>query len=372
MPVATEGASLTSVGQMANIVNNAQIDELESHSTLLCDKCGMTLDQRIDWKNHMRLHAKKFKCDTCGRLLRSARKLREHQRVHSGVLPYLCSQCGRAFHSQTLLTTHLRIHTGERPYSCKYCGAAFGRHDRLHKHVKRVHEPHRLLSCTHCDRKFVLPHQLRDHLRGHSGEKSYNCSECGKCYRSRNSLWVHRRWQHQKPKPQISGEEEILGQRQHQYLEKLQCPICGRIVSGKYYLAIHMKRHSGNLPLQCNVCGRGFATRSELERHELTKHCPEKQFACTHCDRRYSTPHGLEQHVRTHTGEKPFECKECGERFTFSGQLYIHRQRRHNIAATRTTSLLNAAAAAAVEDKIDEEQSDIRSNQNECESSVNR
>jgi KRAB domain-containing zinc finger protein len=350
----------------ASCTSDNGIDEqrcdLTSLTTLLCDKCGMTFDRRNDWKNHMRLHANKCRCNTCGKQFRNPRNLRDHKRTHEGILPYLCAQCGRAFNTQTLLTVHLRTHTGERPFRCKYCDASFGRHDRLHKHVRHIHEPHRLLACEVCDRKFVLPHQLRDHMLQHSTERSLRCNECGKYYKSKNSLWVHQRWQHRKPKFQVCSDatgEEVTSvrQRYHQYTEKLPCPLCGRVITGKYYLAVHLRRHSGDLPLQCDECERGFATRAELDRHKITKHCPEKHFACTECERRYSTRNGLEQHLRTHTGEKPFKCKDCGESFTFSGQLYIHRQRVHNVAASKKLFLSDAVAG---------EQNDSQEKHSEC------
>src|SRR5277367_2724109 len=42
----------------------------------------------------------------------------------------------------------------------------------------------------------------------------------------------------------------------------------------------------------------------------------KKLHECTTCNKRFGKRSDLERHVGIHTGEKPFECKECGKAFS--------------------------------------------------------
>ncbi|OQR72710.1 zinc finger protein-like [Tropilaelaps mercedesae] len=44
--------------------------------------------------------------------------------------------CGSAFARNEELTRHLRIHSGQRPFECNQCGRRFGRKDHRDKHLK--------------------------------------------------------------------------------------------------------------------------------------------------------------------------------------------------------------------------------------------
>lgn len=338
-PVGTEDAK--AANEAAKTTNEAALSSTRDCQHL-CDECGKTFNNRNNLTSHLSSHSKKFHCEICDKQFRSSTVLRIHKRLHSGDLPFICSYCNRAFHSNTLLKIHIRVHTGEKPYRCTYCNASFGRHDRITNHVVRVHEPHRLLVCLSCGEKFVFRHQLREHASHHTGLKPHQCPQCDRCYRTQSLLSNHRQQKHNRWKQQQSIKQDGGRLSQSARLEKLACPTCGRVVLGKYYLAVHMRRHIGDFSLRCDVCNKGFSVRSDLENHKIMKHNGLKQFVCSHCNRRYASKKGLVQHTRTHTGEKPYSCIHCAEKFMFHSQLYVHLRKVHGWSATKTTSPFNS------------------------------
>ena len=92
-----------------------------------------------------------------------------------------------------------------------------------------------------------------------------------------------------------------------------------------------MRSHTGQKPYECKACGLGFSKKESLKQHEYT-HEKEKKFKCDKCpdDRFFRTPHGLRQHMIFH-GEKRYKCLKCEKMFHTSSDLKRHAQIHTNV-----------------------------------------
>lgn len=88
----------------------------------------------------------------------------------------------------------------------------------------------------------------------------------------------------------------------------------------------HANTHLGVKPYLCKVCGRGFAQKPNLERHERSVHSSERLFVCAVCGKQLYDKYALSQHQRIHVTDNKFECKTCGKKFKGSQNLRHHEK----------------------------------------------
>lgn len=87
--------------------------------------------------------------------------------------------------------------------------------------------------------------------------------------------------------------------------------------------------HTGVKSHACSFenCGRSFARNSDLIKHENFDHLRiiENGNICPECGRIITRTQNMPAHMRTHTGEKPYQC-ECTKRFARSDVLKAHQR----------------------------------------------
>ncbi|XP_075559287.1 uncharacterized protein LOC142590745 [Dermacentor variabilis] len=84
-----------------------------------------------------------------------------------------------------------------------------------------------------------------------------------------------------------------------------------------------MRSHTGEKPYQCPSCSQSFLRKNTLNQH-LRIHTGEKPFKCPSCSRSFSLKVHLKAHLRTHTGEKPYQCSVCSRSFSSGWYMKAH------------------------------------------------
>ena len=85
--------------------------------------------------------------------------------------------------------------------------------------------------------------------------------------------------------------------------------------------------HQSGVNVQaCGVCSKTFANVYRLQRHLISheESSELRKFKCPECSKAFKFKHHLKEHVRIHSGEKPFECPNCCKRFSHSGSYSSH------------------------------------------------
>ncbi|XP_054870483.1 zinc finger and SCAN domain-containing protein 31-like isoform X2 [Amphiprion ocellaris] len=103
----------------------------------------------------------------------------------------------------------------------------------------------------------------------------------------------------------------------------VECDVCGKAFKDRSQLNRHYKIHTGVKPYACSTCGKRFYEISSMRRHERI-HTGEKLYPCKICRKKFSTNSHLKVHLRIHTGEKRYSCELCGKSFRQSSGLKVH------------------------------------------------
>merc|ERR1712227_540456 len=96
---------------------------------------------------------------------------------------------------------------------------------------------------------------------------------------------------------------------------KHMCSGCGKTFHKKQHKTRCEKIHSKSYDYFCSEpgCDRGFVRKESFVAH-VRSHTGERPFMCNICGNRFKQKTHLKTHMVVHTGETPYECKLCHQK----------------------------------------------------------
>lgn len=286
-------------------------DKSQVEKAFKCEECGVSYSRESFLLKH---RGRSHRCSSCNKTFSTATSLAKHEyEVHSVV--YICPEqgCGKVFKSKLNLKRHKRNHI-EKPTVCSLCGKVFNTSRRMKDHL-RTHSDERKFVCPVCNKSFKTSDVLTKHKRLHKDTFSYTCEICGFGCHSNGILRRH-----------IDT---------HNQVKRHSCAVCGTKYSNKESLVIHKLReghYNHDDPdvaksVQCDFCDRRFpsATHKSYVQH-LRTHTGEKPYQCNICGRQFSEQSNMKTHELIHREEKPFLCV-CGKGFVQKRFLKKHLEK---------------------------------------------
>ncbi|XP_061572310.1 zinc finger protein 236-like [Cololabis saira] len=384
------------------------LDVVGSDRPYKCQYCSKAYKKSSHLKQHVRSHTgeRPYKCIQCGRGFASSGVLKAHIRTHSGLKAYKCLICDTTFTTSGSLRRHMTTHSDLRPYMCPYCQKTFKSSPNCRKHMKThryelaqqlqpqsgddhlgggavahdlpvemeaeslqqappsAAEQQGMLGLTQSEvvnggQQVTLEAPLTDQPLV-QGEDSYvttqhalpqNMSQFETPALPQPSF-------DQQPLTQgFSIPESSYNQPQFSAVQQLQdsSTLESQALSSSFHppnllhvpsaevtngLLQQSSQNDLQLPTEtpdyqddsednvkrihrCNWCNKGFKKSSHLKQH-IRSHTGEKPFRCHLCGRAFVSAGVLKSHLNTHTGVKPFKCDVCDASFTTNGSLSRH------------------------------------------------
>ncbi|KAI4455324.1 finger putative transcription factor family-related [Holotrichia oblita] len=191
--------------------------------------------------------------------------------------------------------------------------------------------------CDVCNKIFLYRSNYERHKLVHiNGRKRFTCEICMKSFKNRYDLGQHEKIHSNETDNCTICAKPVRNIKKHMattHFAKHVCDVCGLKCASNGSLVEHMRTHTGDRPFKCEMCGKGFAQKGTLNVHIKSRHTGEKVHVCETCGKAFTTSAELRKHGLVHVTEfeKTFICdvEGCGKAFRTKQGRRDH-MKRHN------------------------------------------